>query len=40
MGHIRRAYEILFGKPEGKRQIERPTCRCKSIKMNYKLIGL
>jgi hypothetical protein len=40
MGEKRNAYRILVGKPEGKRQLERPRRRWeKNIKMDLKEIG-
>jgi hypothetical protein len=35
MGEMRNACNILTGKPEGKRLVGRPRCRCKdNIKMD------
>jgi hypothetical protein len=35
------AYKIFFGKPEGKRPLQRPRCRWeKSTKMHLREIGL
>jgi hypothetical protein len=40
-GEKRNAYRILMGKPEGKRPLERPRCRCvDNIKMDLREIGL
>jgi len=36
MGQMRNAYNVLVGKPEGKRLLERPRCREDNIKMNIK----
>jgi hypothetical protein len=34
------AYKVLIGKPEGKRPLGRPTCRCKdNIRMDLKEVG-
>jgi hypothetical protein len=39
-GETRNAYRILVGKPEGKRPLGRPSCRCKdNIKMDLREIG-
>jgi hypothetical protein len=39
MGDMRNAYRILVGKPEGKRALRRPRCRCvDNIKMNLRAI--
>jgi hypothetical protein len=38
---MRNAHRIFFGKPEGKRTLERPRCRWKdTIKIDIKLIQL
>jgi hypothetical protein len=40
MGANRNGYRILVGKPEGKRQLSRPTGSCKdNIKMDLREIG-
>jgi hypothetical protein len=40
MGEKRNAYRLLVGKPEGKRPLGRPTCRCvDNIKMDLLEIG-
>jgi hypothetical protein len=40
MGEKRIAYRILVGKPEGKRQLERPKRRwVDNIKMDFREIG-
>jgi hypothetical protein len=40
MGEMRDAYEILVGKPEGKRPLRRPTCRWEdNIRMDLREIG-
>jgi hypothetical protein len=40
MGEVRNAYRVLVGKPEGKRPLERPTCRWENvIKMDVREIG-
>jgi hypothetical protein len=40
MGKKRNVYRILVGKPEGKRPLGRPRCRCvDNIKMNLRKIG-
>jgi hypothetical protein len=37
MGEKRNAYRLLVGKPEGKRPLGRPRCRCvDNIKMDLK----
>jgi hypothetical protein len=37
----RNAYRVLVGKPEGKRPLERPRCRCvDNIKMDFIELGL
>jgi hypothetical protein len=39
MGQARNAYKILVVKPEGKRPLRRPICRCvDNIKMN--IVGI
>jgi hypothetical protein len=38
MGKMRNAYNILVGKPEGKRPLGRPRCRWKNIRMDIKEI--
>jgi hypothetical protein len=36
----RNVYKVLMGKPEGKRPLGRPRCRCEDgIKMNLREIG-
>jgi hypothetical protein len=40
MGERRGMYRVLVGKPEGKRQLGRPTCRWEdNIKMNLQEVG-
>jgi hypothetical protein len=40
MGEVRGAYSILFGRPEGRRPLERPRRRWDdNIKMDIKEIG-
>jgi hypothetical protein len=40
MGEKRNAYEILVGKPEGKRPLRRPRCRwVDNIKMDIRETG-
>jgi hypothetical protein len=40
MGAKRNAYRIFLGKPEGKRPLGRPRCRCvDNIKMDLREIG-
>jgi hypothetical protein len=36
---LRSAYNIFFGKPDGKRALGRPGLRCKVIIMNLKEVG-
>jgi hypothetical protein len=38
-GRGENAYSILVGKPEGKRQLGRPWCRWKDIRMDLMEIG-
>jgi hypothetical protein len=39
-GGERNAYSILVGKPEGKKQLGRPRCRCMdNIKMDLREAG-
>jgi hypothetical protein len=39
-GEMRNAYNILIGKPKGKRQLRRPRCRWEdNIRMNIREIG-
>jgi hypothetical protein len=41
MGEERKLYKVLVGKPEGKRPLGRPRCRCKDgIRMDLREIGL
>jgi hypothetical protein len=41
MGEMRNAYNILVGKPERKRPLGRPRCRCEvNIRMGYRKRGL
>jgi hypothetical protein len=41
MGEKRNVYMLLVGKPEGKRPLGRPRCRCiDNIKMDFLEIGL
>jgi hypothetical protein len=41
MGEERKAYKVLVGKPEGKRQLRRPRCRWEDgIRMDLREIGL
>jgi hypothetical protein len=41
MGEKRNVYRILVGKPEGKRPLGRPKCRCvDNIKMGLREMGL
>jgi hypothetical protein len=41
MGEMRKKYRILVGKPEGKRPLGRPRCRCENnIKMDLREIRL
>jgi hypothetical protein len=40
MGEVRGAYNILFGRPEGRRPLGRPRCRWEdNIKMDLREIG-
>jgi hypothetical protein len=40
MGEVRGAYNILVGRPEGRRQLARPKCRWgDNIKMDLREIG-
>jgi hypothetical protein len=40
MGEVRGAYNILVGRPEGRRPLERPRCRWEdNIKMDLREIG-
>jgi len=40
LGEIRNAYEILVGKPQGKRPCMRPSCRWEdNIRIDFKEIG-
>jgi hypothetical protein len=39
MGAIRNAYNILVGKPEGKRPLGRPKCRWEDIRIDLREIG-
>ena len=40
MGKNRGAYRVLVGKPEGKRQLERPRCRWEdNMKMDLQEVG-
>jgi hypothetical protein len=39
MGEVRGAYNILVGRPEGRRPLGRPRCRCEdNIKMDLREI--
>jgi hypothetical protein len=41
MGEERKVYNVLVGKPKGKRQLGRPRRRCKDgIRMDLREIGL
>jgi hypothetical protein len=41
MGEGRGVYRVLFGRPEGKRPLERPRCRWEdNIKMDLREIGI
>jgi hypothetical protein len=35
-GEMRNAYKILVRKPEGKRPLGKPRCKCEDIKMDLK----
>jgi len=40
MGEMRNVYIILVGRPEGKRPLGSPRCRCEdSVRMDLKEIG-
>jgi hypothetical protein len=39
MGEVRGAYNILVGRPEGRRPLGRPRRRWEDIKMNLRKIG-
>jgi hypothetical protein len=39
MGEMRNAYNILVGKPEGKKPFGRPRCRWDNIRMDVREIG-
>jgi hypothetical protein len=39
MGVMRNTYETLVGKPEGRRQLGRPTRRWENIRMDLEEIG-
>jgi hypothetical protein len=40
MGEVRGAYNILVGRPEGRRPLGRPRCRCEDdIKIDLREIG-
>jgi hypothetical protein len=40
MGEGRGVYRVLVGKPEGKRPMEGPKCRCEdNIKMDLQKVG-
>jgi hypothetical protein len=36
---IRNSYNILVGKPEGKRPLGRPRCRWEDIRMDFREVG-
>jgi hypothetical protein len=38
MGEMRNAYQILVGKPKGKRPLRRPGHRCENIRTNLQKI--
>jgi hypothetical protein len=41
MGEWRGVYRVLVGRPEGKRLLGRPRCRCRdNIKMDLKELGI
>jgi hypothetical protein len=41
MGEERKVYKVLVGKPEGKRLLRRPRCRCEvGIRMDLRETGL
>jgi hypothetical protein len=39
LGEVRDAYNILVGRPEGRRPLGRPRCRWEDIKMDLREIG-